>query len=221
MTVTPATAYFIVLLSIIIVCNVDFCTLSDYSNFDLDPLDEDEDDGDGDEGEDFIGSDVLRSARDQESYLNLHDNEYEYVSSTDVIQKRGMKNMMMGMMGKNKNKGNGMGTGTNNGGFNMSMMMINVTNDDHGYGDDHDKDDHYDFGLKKQMQQQRYPNCNFALPDKVIGLKKVVYIPRITVFDDDPDSDLMRPKGKIYKAKMTPCANCGSKKKKKKKSGYY
>lgn len=115
-----------------------------------------------------------------------------------------------GMMGKGKGKGGGGGGG----GIDMSTMMINLTNDGHYY-DKYDDDDDHDFEVKAEPEPERIPNCKFQLPDKVIGMQKYVYIPRITVFDTDSYSDVMSVKGESYDAEIEQCPGCKKKKKKK------
>ena len=184
----------------------------------------DDDDDFDDPDEDFFPTTAGDSSGDTQSATEGEQvYDYEYVEpsrgsllSRAVIQARGM----MGNKNKNKNKGGGSGGG-GGGGMNMSMMMINVTHDDDHYYEKDDDDKNEFEEPKRQTMRPRYPNCNFALPDKVIGLQKVVYVPRITVFDTDPDADVVRPKGnmgkmkvKMKKTKKKKCKKCKKKKKK-------
>lgn len=173
-----------------------------------------DDDGLGDdsdhEDEDFFPRDSLISNAQWFGAQSPNAQTYDYddpgmqSSRESVIESRGM-------MGKNKDKGGGGAAG-----FNMSSMMINVTNDDHDDKYEDDDDDH-EFEAKAEPQPRRIPNCKFQLPDKVIGMQKYVYIPRITVFDTDPHSDVMSVKGEPYDGKIKQCYGCGKKSKKKKK----
>lgn len=161
-------------------------------------FDDDDSDLDGDDyNEDFIPPAPLIFG-----FSNQYDDGgMESTRSNVLIQSRGM-------MGMGKGKGGGGGGG--GGGMNMTMMMINVTHDDHHY----DKDDDDDKGKKTTGNQIR--NCNFKMPDKVIGMQKVVYIPRITVFDTEHDADVVSAKGELKKIKMKKKKKKGKKKKKKK-----
>ena len=157
-------------------------------------FDDDDSDFDDDYDEDFLPPAPLLDAA---SYLQQQygDSGSESIG-IDVLESRGMK-------GK---KGSGS--------MNMSMFMINATQDEHEYEKD-DEDDH-DFE-EKEKEKPRFRNCNFKLPDKVIGMKKVVYIPRITIFDTDHDADVVTVKGEFKKVKKSKCKGCKKKKKSKMK----
>lgn len=170
----------------------------------------DDDDFDDEDDDFFPRNNLMSSLHDSTQSSNVepegdaYDNPGTQSWSRALIESRGM-------MGMGKGKG-GKGGGS---GIDMSSMMINVTNDGHYY-DKYDDDDH-DFEVKAEPEPERIPNCKFQLPDKVIGMQKYVYIPRITVFDTDSYSDVMSVKGEPYDAEIEQCPGCKKKKKKGKK----